>query len=293
LSLIFLLINNPTLVEFPFVFGIIHQEKSDVFDPDGLTLLGITPDDGKIVGSVCLERLEAFTELAELISGEKPIFCDTATIAQAAVELKDRLVDTLQSSSSLSALTNLTIQNRSDHELLSGALRILMQNQDMQHCSIFLERDGYLVNAAGLSWAELNAGTSDKPETPPAAHQFKTGEGLIGLAAQMGEIQHCRDCSLDPRFKRLDSASDYQPGSLISMPIIFQEQIRALSCGQGEQRRRITASIGLTCYTKSADMPIKTPEQWIHEADSALYRAKRSGKDRISVHVADDPKKPS
>ncbi|MEA2079087.1 MAG: hypothetical protein U9P00_04380 [Pseudomonadota bacterium] len=48
--------------------------------------------------------------------------------------------------------------------------------------------------------------------------------------------------------------------------------------------------MGLTCYTKSADMPVKTPEQWIQEADNALYRAKRSGKNRISVHVADDPK---
>ena len=68
----------------------------------------------------------------------------------------------------------------------------------------------------------------------------------------------------------------------------IEGQIRALSCGQGEQRRGITASIGLTCYAKSADMPIKTPEQWIHEADNALYRAKRSRKNRISLHVADD-----
>jgi diguanylate cyclase (GGDEF)-like protein len=437
-----------------------RQEKSDSFDPDGLTLLGITPDEGKAVGKACLERLEAFTELTELICGEKPVFCDPATIAQAAVELKDRLVDTLESLSSLSALTNLTSQNRSDHELLNGALRILMQNQDMQHCSIFLEIDGNLVNAAGLSWAELNAGVSGKSATLPPAHQFKTGEGLIGIAAETGEMQHCRDCSVDPRFKRMDSANGYQPGSLISVPILFQEQtlgvlnishrqanvfsewherflfvfcnmlgqlitsnrllrdmeceiekqtgelklaleraeslsildgltgvhnrryfisqfgtliehcargghemallmididnfktindtyghlegdrilkrvagvlthcargadiiarfggeefiialqetdcegstqvatrileqIRALSCGQGEQRHGITASIGLTCYTKSAEMPIKTPEQWIHEADSALYRAKRAGKNRISVHVADGPK---
>jgi len=442
---------------------VIHQEKSDSFDQDGLTLLGITPDDGKAVGSACLEQLEAFTELAELISGEKAVFCDPATIAQAAVELKDRLVDTLESLSSLSALTNLTIQNRSDHDLLRGALRVLMQNQDMQHCSIFLERDGYLVNAAGLSWAEFNASVSEKPSNRPPAHQFKMGEGLIGLAAETGEIQHCRDCSVDPRFKRLDSVDGYKPGTLISVPIIFQQhtlgvlnishrqanvfsewherflyvfcnmlgqlitsnrllsdmeyeieqqtrelklaldraeslsildgltgvhnrryfisqfdtliehcargghdmallmididnfktindthghlegdrilkrvagvfthcargadiiarfggeefvialqdtdcegatqvanriqdQIRALSCGQGEQRHGITASIGLTCYTESADMPIKTAEQWIHEADSALYRAKRSGKNRISVHVADNPKNKS
>jgi diguanylate cyclase (GGDEF)-like protein len=437
-----------------------HREESDAFDPDGLTLLGITPDDGKAVGNACLERLEAFTELTELICGEKPVFCDPVTIAQAAVELKDRLVDTLESLSSLSALTNITIQNRNDHELLNGALKILMQNQDMQHCSIFLESDGNLVNAAGLSWAELNAGVARQFDSPAPAHQFKTGEGLIGIAAETRTIQHCRDCSVDPRFKRVDSENGYQPGSLISVPILFQDQIlgvlnishrqgnvfnewherflfvfcnmlgqlitsnrllrdmeceiekqtqeltlaleraeslsildgltgvhnrryfisqfgtliehcargghemallmididnfktindsyghlegdrilkrvagvlthcargadiiarfggeefiialqdtdcegstqvadrilkqiRALSCGQGEQRHSITASIGLTCYTKSADMPIKTPEQWIHEADSALYRAKRSGKNRISVHIADDPK---
>jgi len=436
---------------------VVHQEQSDSFDADGLTLLGISQQDGKAVGRSCLERLEALTELAELISGEKPVFCDPETVAQAAVELKDRLVDSLESLSSLSALSNLAVQNRDDHDLLRGALRILMENQTMQHCSVFLQKDGYLVNAAGLSWAELNTRASDRP-MPPPAHRFKLGEGLIGLAAQTGEIQHCRDCSVDPRFKHIDSADDYVPKSLISVPIFFQEktlgvlnishrqanvfgewherflivfcnmlgqlitstrllrdmeheiehqtrelkvaleraeslsildgltgvhnrryfisqfstliehcarsdhrmallmididdfkaindsyghlegdrilrrvagvltncargadiiarfggeefvialpdtdckgagqvakriegQIRALSCGQGEQRRGITASIGLTCYAKSADMPIKTPEQWIHEADNALYRAKRSGKNRVSVHVADD-----
>ena len=70
----------------------------------------------------------------------------------------------------------------------------------------------------------------------------------------------------------------------------IQEQIRQLSCGQGEQRCGITASIGLSCYEKSGDMPIKTPEQWIQEADEALYRAKHLGKNRIAVHVADEPK---
>ena len=443
--------------------GVIHQEESESFDAHGLSLLGITAQEGTAVANACLDQLEAFTELAELICGEKAVFCDSETIAQAAVELKDRLVDSLESLSSLSALTNLTTHNRDDHGLLRGALQILMQNQDMQHCSIFLEQDGSLVNAAGLSWAELNASASDQPPNLPPAHQFKKGEGLIGIAAESGEIQHCRDCSVDPRFKHLESVNDYVPGSLISVPIFFQgqtlgvlnishreanvfgewherfllvfcnmlgqlitsnrllndmereieqhtrelklaleraeslsildgltgvhnrryfisqfgnliehcarsghklallmididnfktindtyghlegdrilkrvagvlthcargadiiarfggeefiialpdtncagathvanriqEQIRGLSCGQGERRRGITASIGLACSAEADDMPTKKPEQWIQEADSALYRAKRSGKNRISVHVSDGPKKTS
>ena len=70
----------------------------------------------------------------------------------------------------------------------------------------------------------------------------------------------------------------------------IQEQIRLLSCGQGEQKRGITASMGMSCYTESGNIPIKTPEQWIQEADEALYQAKASGKNQISVHVADTPK---
>jgi diguanylate cyclase (GGDEF)-like protein len=290
-----------------------------------------------------------------------------------------------------------------------------------------------------------------------ATHRFKVGEGLIGLAAKTGQLQHCRDCSVDPRFKQMQMDTDTALGSLISVPICFQgqtlgvlnishrqpnifsewderflnvfctllgqlitsnrllrtmeheieqrtlelqvaleraeslsildgltgvhnrryfisnfstlieqcarygrklavlmidlddfkqindtfghlegdrilraiadvlkhcargadiiarfggeefivalqdtdcegaqqvatriqEQIRLLSCGHGEHKRGITASIGLSCHTNSGDMPIKTPEQWIQEADDALYRAKHSGKNRISVQVAE------
>jgi diguanylate cyclase (GGDEF)-like protein len=63
-----------------------------------------------------------------------------------------------------------------------------------------------------------------------------------------------------------------------------------LSCGQGERKCGITVSIGLPCYKTSANVPNKTPEQWIQEADEALYRAKHLGKNRIAIHIADEPK---
>ncbi len=439
---------------------VIHQDKTNAFDQHGLNLLGIKPDDSKAVGIDCLTQLEAFTGLAELISGEKPDFCDPEAVADAAVELKDRLVDTIESLSSLSALTEIDIQGRTEEGVLRGALKVLMANQDMQRCSIFLVQGDELLNAVGLSWSEQNSVSPEKPVAPVATHRFKVGEGLIGLAAKTGQIQHCRDRSADPRFKQTQKDKDAGLGSIISVPICFQEttmgvlnishrqpnifnewderflyvfcnmlgqliksnrtlrtmeheidkrtlelqvaleraeslsildgltgvhnrryfisnfstlieqcaryrhklallmididdfkqindtfghlegdrilkaivsilkhcargadiiarfggeefivalqdtdceganqladriqeQIRLLSCGQGEQKRGITASIGLSCYAKSGDMPVKTPEQWIQEADEALYRAKRLGKNRISVHVANAPK---
>ncbi len=439
---------------------VIHQDKINAFDQHGLNLLGIKPDDSDAVGIDCLEQLEVFTDLAEQISGEKPEFCDPEAVADATVELKDRLIDTIESLSSLSALTEIDIQDRTEESVLRGALKVLIANQDMQRCSIFLVEGDELLNAAGLSWSEQNTVSSEKPLAPVMTHRFKVGEGLIGLAAETGEIQHCRDCTADPRFKNIQREKDAGLGSIISVPICFQEttlgvlnishrqpnifnewderflyvfcnmlgqliksnrllrkmeheieqrtlelqvaleraeslsildgltgvhnrryfisnfstlieqcarykhklallmidvddfkqindtyghlegdrilkaianilkhcargadiiarfggeefiialqdtdceganqvagriqeQIRLLSCGQGEHKRGITASIGLSCYTKPRAMPIKTPEQWIQEADDALYRAKNSGKNRISVHVADAPK---
>lgn len=439
---------------------VIHQETNPAFDPQGLALLGISAEDSETVARECLQQLDGFSELAELISGEKPRFSDPQVVADATVDLKDRLVDTIESLSSLSALTAIDIQDRSEKDVLHSALTVLMANQDMQRCSIFLIEDGELENATGLSWSEQHTPSSDKPTASVEAHRFKLGEGLIGLAAETGKIQHCRDCAVDPRFKPMQMDKDAGLGSIISVPICFQdtilgvlnishcqanvfsdwderflyvfcnmlgqlitsnrllskmaheidqrtlelqvaleraeslsildgltgvhnrryfisnfnmlieqcaryrhklallmidlddfkqindtfghlegdrilkaianilkhcargadivarfggeefivalqdtecegaqqvaeriqEQIRLLSCGQDEQKRGITASIGLSCYTQSGDMPIKTPERWIQEADEALYRAKRAGKNRISVHVADAPK---
>lgn len=439
---------------------VIHQNTTNAFDQRGLDLLGIKADDSKSIGIECLEHLEDFMDLTELISGEKPGFCNPEVVADVAVELKDRLVDTIESLSSLSALAELDIQDRTEEGVLRGALKVLMANQDMQRCSIFLVTGDELLNAAGLSWSEQNSIGGGKPLVPVEPLRWKVGEGLMGLAAETQQIQHCRDCRADPRFKQTQMDKDAGLGSIISVPICFQkktlgvlnvshrqpnifskwderflyvfcnmlgqliksnrmlrkmeheidqrtlelqaaleraeslsildgltgvhnrryfisnfsilieqcvryghklallmidvddfkqindthghlegdrilkaiagilkccargadiiarfggeefvvalqdtdcegasrvagriqEQLRLLSCGQGELKRGITASIGISCYTKTGDMLIKSPEQWIQEADEALYRAKNSGKNRISLHVVDATK---
>ncbi len=437
---------------------VIHQQENNCFDPAGLNVLGITQDDGAAIAGACMEQVEAFSELAELISGEKPVFCDPVVVEDAAIELKDRLIDSIESLSSLSALTELDLKERDERSLLREALEVLMKNQDMQRCSVFLVEDGVLVNAAGLSWVELNAGCAGAPESGGNSHQFRLGEGLLGIAAESGELQHCRDCSADPRFKPMPAGEGASPGSLISVPVRFrdstlgvlnishretnvfsewderfltvfcnllgqlitsnrllcnmdheirqrtlelqlaleraeslsildgltgvhnrryfvshfatlieqcaryrhgmavmmididdfkkindefghlegdrmlkriagvlshcargadivarfggeefiialqdtdcegvnqvagriQTQVRELFCGAGDRKRRISASIGIACYRDAGNMQVKTPELWIQEADDALYRAKRAGKNRVSMHICDE-----
>jgi diguanylate cyclase (GGDEF)-like protein len=439
---------------------VVHRDRSNEFDQQGLNLLAIKPADGDAVGRKCLEHLEAFFDLAQLISGEKPEFGNPDTVADAAMELKDRLVDTIESLSSLSALSEIDINERTEEGVLRGALKVLMANQDMQRCSVFMLEGDELLNAAGLSWSEQN--TTAASVAPVATQRFKLGEGLVGLAAKTGQTQHCRDCAVDPRFKRTLADKDPDLGSIISVPIRFREttlgvlnishrepnifnewderflyvfcnmlgqliksnrllrtmehqieqrtlelqlaleraeslsvldgltgvhnrryfisnfstlieqcarfghklallmidvdnfkqindsfghlegdrvlksianilrrcargadiiarfggeefivalqdtdsegarkvaeriqrELRALSCGQGAQRRGITASIGLSSYPASAEMPAKPPEQWIQEADEALYRAKHSGKNRIVIHTPATAKPP-
>ena len=155
----------------------------------------------------CPDQFDSFLDLAKTISGGKPVLCEPVAIADAAVELKDRLIDTIESLSSLSALTELDIQERTEEGVLRGALKVLTANQDMQRCSIFLVQGDELLNAAGLSWSEHHAGSAQKPLVPVNTQRFKFGEGLIGLAASTGQLQHCRDCSVDPRFKHTPSAT--------------------------------------------------------------------------------------
>lgn len=437
---------------------LVHQSATGDFDARKLSLLGIDLEEARAVESACEEQLDTFMDLAELLGGETPELQSPGAVADAAIELKNRLVDTIESLSSLGALTQIDVQDRSEAGVLRGALKVLMANQDMQRCSVFLVEGEELVNAVGLNWSEQNAGCDKTQGKPPRAHRFRIGEGLIGLAAQTGEIQHCRDCGVDPRFKKVGDKGDNALGSIISVPIRFQdnvigvlnishcqpnifsewderflyvfcnmlgqlltsnrllrtmeneieqrtlelqvaleraeslsildgltgvhnrryfisnfntlieqcaryelrlavlmidvddfkqindtyghlegdrilkaiahilkqcargadiiarfggeefivalqdtdcegahrvasriqEQIRNLGCGQGRERRNVTVSIGISCYRNAREMPVKTPEQWIQEADDALYRAKRAGKNRISVHVGDD-----
>lgn len=68
--------------------------------------------------------------------------------------------------------------------------------------------------------------------------------------------------------------------------IVAQRMLEKVSVHEFEQfpDKRITVSIGLSCSSPS----VNTKERLVEEADSALYEAKKNGRNRIEVHCALD-----
>ncbi|NOQ76834.1 MAG: diguanylate cyclase [Methylococcaceae bacterium] len=131
--------------------------------------------------------------------------------------LEDIIVELLSSLSAIKDLSELNCQAGSEKELITNALSVLIQNQDMERCSFFLLNDlGFLVNLTGLSVMESPDATRKQYKTS----QFKVGEGIIGTAALKGELQHCQNCLEDERFASIDKqVGVVAPGSIISVPI--------------------------------------------------------------------------
>jgi len=133
-------------------------------------------------------------------------------------DLNRRIINLLDSFSALSALSSLDLRNVNETTMIRNALKCLMDNLDIERCSVFLLTDGELVNCTGLDWDDLdNWENADiiKPRIP-STFTVSIGEGIMGLAVQLKSLQHCQDCAAELHYK-----NDYgqKIGSLISVPI--------------------------------------------------------------------------
>lgn len=133
-------------------------------------------------------------------------------------ELNKRIISLLDSFSALSILSSIDVRNLDLETLLYRALRGLMENLDMERCSVFILHDERLVNCVGLDWSELleDGKKSDTSARDSGALEASIGEGIMGLAVKTGKLQHSHDCSNDPRYKVFPG---HDIGSLISVPI--------------------------------------------------------------------------
>ncbi|MFP5505376.1 MAG: diguanylate cyclase [Gammaproteobacteria bacterium] len=145
---------------------------------------------------------------------------DSSPFAEAYQELNHRFIKLVNDLSALRGLSRLSLQRTSQEELLRDAMRVLMENGDFERCSVFLLDDETLYCAGGMDWPDLIHRGGDDPRQP---RQFQLGEGIIGMAAETGNLQHCRDSRGEPRFLQAGSADGI--GSLICVPVLFADKV--------------------------------------------------------------------
>ncbi len=142
----------------------------------------------------------------------------------ASKELRLRLVSLIESISGLRALSGMHNRLATQTELLDEALRILMNNQDLERCSVFLLKNNHLFCAAGRDWSDQIQAFEDTLTRPP--YIFTLGEGIIGRAAQQRELIHSRNCILDAHFVPISSSSRRKcTGSMICAPILAGDEL--------------------------------------------------------------------
>lgn len=150
---------------------------------------------------------------------------DSSPFADAYRELNQRFMKLLDDLSALRSLSDLGWAVGDEQQALREAIRALMENHDLERCSVFLLEGEELHCAAGLDWQQLTAGPS-AATTGRSSMVFRLGEGIMGMAAETRRLQHCRDCQRESRFlppERRPGGGEI--GSLICVPILANERV--------------------------------------------------------------------
>ena len=149
---------------------------------------------------------------------------DSTQFATAYQELSQRFLRLLDDMSTLRGLSSLSFRDTDEVRLLNAAMRVLMENQDLARCSIFLLEGDELRCATGLDWQDLLPSDATTTERCPTRKPmtFALGQGILGMAAETGRLQHCQDCHSESRFlppaKQIGSN---HIGCLICTPIVL------------------------------------------------------------------------
>lgn len=145
-------------------------------------------------------------------------------VTHSAEVLGQRFLMLIQALSGIRGLTSLEVNNMEEFELLDQVLSVLIQNLDMDRCSVFLLEGDRLCCAAGKDWNDYVQ--RDQNKIRCQYHTFKIGEGAIGLAAKNRRLYHSHNCKADDNFVPIiNSNASKNSGSLICAPIMIGQEL--------------------------------------------------------------------
>ncbi len=144
----------------------------------------------------------------------------TPFFARTLRDITDVFDQMLASLSTLQSLGSIDIERLDEASLLQEALKGLIENFDVERCSVFLCHNDRLINAAGIDWLQWAEGGTPVDSFGKNQEDFAQVRSLMSLAVQTAEPQICQDTRTDPRFRPFtDEASGAHLGSVISAPI--------------------------------------------------------------------------
>ncbi len=133
------------------------------------------------------------------------------------------LVDAL---SAIRELSDIDLESVSRQQLLQLALEALARHQELEACAFYLLQEGRLVRVASTDQAVRRGGPPKVVSGPEQTVRVAFGEGMVGRAAETGELQYCNDCG------HQDYASPFpprggeeRPGSEIAVPVTIGERV--------------------------------------------------------------------
>lgn len=139
---------------------------------------------------------------------------------------QDHFFSLVDSLSAIRMLSRIPLEGITEEQLLGRALDALIEYQDLEQCSIFLPDDGVLSCAVGRGLDTFGRHQAAGSASNGRTMRFTAGEGIMGLALQSGQIQYCRNCKADTRFKPFAGSNlFYGDGSLIAAPIVSDDDV--------------------------------------------------------------------
>ena len=145
------------------------------------------------------------------------------TLLNTSESFSERFLLLIQAVSSIRAFTSQDIEGLTEIEMLDQLLFSLIQNLDLERCSIFLLEGDKLNCATGKDWDEYIHKVMKNPNR--RSHSFHLGQGVMGIAAEKGTVYHCKNCRLDTNYLPvINSEKELNVGSLISAPIMVGKE---------------------------------------------------------------------
>jgi diguanylate cyclase (GGDEF)-like protein len=145
-------------------------------------------------------------------------------LAELSLEFNRHIINLLDSLSALAELAQLSIHAMDETTLLKQALGALMDNQDMERCSIFLtDPAARLHYAAGLDWDEMLRNVTGANAVAAANFQpSRCGGEIMGQASQSGTLIHLSSCQPEAGIRQNCLGAE---GALLCVPITCENEV--------------------------------------------------------------------